>query len=332
MLALSESAVKVNKRHKNKLEKNYYGYLFTAPFIIVFLTFSLYPLLYTFYLSITNATAFAKTYKIVGLDNFTALFKDGFFIQSFVITWKLWLINFIPQIGIAMLLAVWFTNNRLKLKGVGVWRTLYYLPNLLMPVTIAVLFTTFFGMYGPINQILARLGIIQKAIDFSRSGMWMSGLVEFIQWWMWFGSTIIIIMAGMTSISPSYYESAMVDGATARQMFNKITLPLLKPILVYTLVTSLVGGMQMFDIPYAMTDGLGAPNGSLRTMTVLLYTKFSVGKGYIGAAAAVGVLIFVITSIVAFAIMKLLSDKDPDGVGATTRRDRRRFKKGAARI
>lgn len=328
---MTESAVKV-KRHKNKIEKNYFGYLFTAPFIIVFLVFSLYPLVYTLYLGFTNTTQMSEVHKIVGLKNYTDLLSDKFFWQSLLNTWKIWLLNFIPQIGIAMLLSVWFTNNRLRLKGVGIWRVIYYLPNLLMPATIAVLFFNFFSMYGPVNQILGRMDLIDKGVDFFRSEGWTQGIVIFVQWWMWFGQTIIILMAGMTSVSPSYYESAMVDGATARQMFNKITLPLLKPILVYTLVTSLVGGMQMFDIPYMMTDGRGSPNGSIMTMNILMYMKLSSSKGHIGAAASVGVMIFIITGIVAFGIMRALRDKDPDGIGVSSKRDRKRFKKGAARV
>ena len=299
-----------SKRHKGRINKNIYGYLFTAPFIIGFLLFSLYPLIYTFYLSITDMTLMSKAYKVVGLKNFEVLFKDKFFWQALRNTWKIWLLNFTPQIGIAMLLSVWFTNNRLKIKNVGVWRVIYYLPNLLMPATIAVLFFNLFSFYGPVNQFAVRSGIIEKAFEFFRSEGWSQTLVVFIQWWMWFGSTLIVLMAGMTSISPTYYESASVDGASAWQQFTRITLPLLKPVLVYTLVTSLVGGMQMFDIPYMITDGRGSPNGSIMTMNILMYMKFSSNKGHIGAAATVGVMIFIITSIAALIIVKLLKDRN----------------------
>ena len=99
-------------------------------------------------------------------------------------------------------------------------------------------------------------------------------------------------MAGMTSISISLYEAAMVDGATAMQMFRRITLPLLKPILIYIFVTSMVGGMQMFDIPYLLTDGRGSPSQSILTNNILMYLKFSSAQGHIGAASAVGVMVF----------------------------------------
>ncbi len=254
-------------------------------------------------------TMMKKSYEIVGLDNFTKLFSDKFFIQALKNTWKIWLLNFIPQIGIAMLLAVWFTSQRLKIKLVGFWRTIYYLPNLLMPATIAILFFNLFSLYGPVNQFTVRAGILNEAIDFFRSNGWTQSILIFVQWWMWFGATLIILMAGMTSISATYYEAAMVDGANAWQMFRKITLPLLKPVLVYTLVTSLVGGMQMFDIPYMLTDGRGSPNGSIMTLNVLMYMKFSSNKGHIGAAASVGVMIFIITCTASLLVFKVLQER-----------------------
>ncbi len=127
---------------------------------------------------------------------------------------------------------------------------------------------------------------------------------------MWFGNTIIILMAGMTSIPLSLYEAAMVDGASATQMFWRITLPLLKPILVYVFVTSMVGGMQMFDIPYLLTDGRGSPSGSILTNNMLMYLKFSSSKGHIGAASSVGVMVFLMTSVCALAIFYFLRDRD----------------------
>lgn len=311
------------KRHVLGLEKNHCAYLFLIPFFVGFLLFGLYPILNTFYLSMTDKMMMVKSSgNFVWFKNFAVLFTDKFFLKALGNTWMIWILNFIPQMGIAMLLAVWFTNIRLKLKNVGFWRALFYLPNLLMPATIAVLYFNFFSFYGPVNQLLVRSGIIPEAIDFIRSEWTMRTLVIFIQWWMWFGATIIIIMAGMTSISTTLYESAMVDGASSRQMFNKITLPLLKPVLIYTLVTSLVGGMQMWDIPYMITDGRGSPNGSIMTMNVLMYMKLTSTKGHIGSAASVGVMIFIITSIVALGIFYLLREKGTMSEKALIRKSR----------
>lgn len=292
------------------INKEYTGYLFIAPFIIGFLLFGLYPVFNTFYLSFTDTTLLSSDVNLIGLKNFQRLFADDFFMKAVKNTWIIWIWNFIPQIGIALLLSVWFTSTRLRIKGVGVWRALFFLPNLLMPASIAALFFSLFSFYGPVNQAFVQLGILEEAMHFLQNITITRGIVVFIQWWMWFGQTIIIVMAGMTSIPISLYEAAMVDGASSTQMFTRITLPLLKPILVYIFVTSLVGGMQMFDIPFLLTDGRGAPSNSIMTNNILMYSKFASSKGHIGAASSVGVLVFIMTSAAALIIFYLLRDKD----------------------
>jgi multiple sugar transport system permease protein len=296
--------------NKASFKRNYYGYLFIAPFVIAFLIFGLYPIYNTVALSFTDTTLMSKTSNFVGIKNFERLFADDVFMTAVKNTWLLWTLNFIPQIGIAMLLSVWFTNTRLKIKAIGVWRALFFLPNLLMPAAVAALFFSLFSFYGPVNQFLVRAGFMPEAMQFLQDVTIARSLVIFIQWWMWFGQTIIILIAGMTSIPLPLYEAAMVDGATSTQMFNRITLPLLKPILIYVFVTSLVGGMQMFDIPFLLTDGRGSPSGSIMTNNILMYLKFSSSKGHIGAASSVGVLIFFMTSICALAIFYFLREKD----------------------
>jgi len=293
------------------IKRDHYGYIFIAPFIIGFLLFGLYPVYNTLYLSFTDATLLSpNSINWVGLKNFSRLFADNTFMRAVGNTWLIWILNFIPQIGIAMLLSVWFTSTRLRIKAVGVWRAIFFLPNLLMPAAVAALFFSLFSFYGPVNQFLVRAGLLPEDMQFLQNKTVARGLVVFIQWWMWFGQTIIILMAGMTSISVSLYEAAMVDGATASQMFWRITVPLLKPILIYIFVTSLVGGMQMFDIPYLLTDGRGSPAGSIMTNNILMYLKFASSKGHIGAASSVGVLVFIMTSVVALGIFYFLREKD----------------------
>ncbi|HQJ32507.1 MAG TPA: sugar ABC transporter permease [Anaerolineaceae bacterium] len=292
-----------------KLKHQHYGYLFVAPFIIGFLVFGLYPVINTIVLSFTDRTLMSSSYRFIGLQNFRQLFADSTFTTAIKNTWELWLMNFIPQIGIAFLLAIWFTNNRLKIKGVGIWRMIFYMPNLMMASAVAALFFSLFSYYGPVNQLLVRSGFLTEAVDFLRKPAVARGLVVFIQWWMWFGQTTILLMAAMTTISPSLYEAAEVDGAGTFQMFRMITLPLIKPVLIYILVTSLVGGMQMFDIPYLLTDGRGSPGNSILTNTINMYMKFHSSKGHIGAASAVGLVVFLMTSIVALLIFFLLREK-----------------------
>lgn len=298
------------ERFPFKFKREYYGYLFIAPFVIAFLIFGLYPVYNTFYLSFTDTTLLSGESNWVGLKNFERLFADDVFVTAVKNTWLIWILNFIPQVGIAMLLSVWFTSARLKIRAVGIWRAIFFLPNLLMPAAVAALFFSMFSFYGPVNQFMVRAGLLSEAMQFLQDIGITRGLVVFIQWWMWFGQTIILLMAGMTSISVSLYESAMVDGANGLQMFRRITLPLLKPILVYVFVTGLVGGMQLFDIPYLLTDGRGSPSRSIMTNNILMYLKFSSSKGHIGAASSVGVLVFIMTSVVALGIFYFLRERD----------------------
>lgn len=292
------------------IKKDNYGYVFIAPFVIAFLLFGLYPIFNTFYLSFTDTTMMTKTSNFVGLKNFERLFADDVFMTAVKNTWLIWILNFIPQMAIAMLVSIWFTSTTLRLKGVGAWRAIYFLPNLLMPAAVAALFASFFSFYGPVNQFMVRAGFISEAQHWLADPTIARGLVIFIQWWMWWGQTVIIVMAGMTSISVSLYEAAVVDGATTAQMFWRITVPLLKPILIFVLVTSLVGGMQMFDIPYLLTDGRGSPGGSILTNNMLMYLKFSSSKGHIGAASAVGVLVFIMTTVCALGIFYFLGERN----------------------
>ncbi|MFA6864269.1 MAG: sugar ABC transporter permease [Sphaerochaetaceae bacterium] len=297
-------------KRKTSINKDQTGIYFVLPFIIIFLIFGLWPLINTFRLSLTDTQLMSRTQHYTGFRNFVLIFNDPSFLLSLKNTAKIWILNFIPQLGLALLFSVWFTSKRMNLKGVGFFRTIFYLPNILMPAAVAALFASLFDYYGPANQILVRMGVLDQAMQFFRNEGFTQAIVIYIQWFMWFGQTIIVLMAGMSSISGDFYESAMIDGATSGQMFRKITLPCIRPVMIYTLITSLVGGMQMFDIPFMLTDGRGAPNGSVMTANIFMYLKYSSNKGHIGLASTVGVVVFVITSAIALIVFKLLEDPD----------------------
>lgn len=300
----------MKKTKTNSINKDQSGIFFVLPFILIFLLFGLWPLINTFRLSLTDTMLMSRSHKYTGFRNFIIIFNDPSFILSMKNTGYIWILNFIPQLGLALLFSVWFTSKRMSLKGVGFFRTVFYLPNILMPAAVAALFASLFDYYGPANQILVRLGIFNEAFQFFRNESFTQIIVIYIQWFMWFGQTIIVLMAGMSSISGDFYESAMIDGASSGQMFRKITLPCIRPVMIYTLVTSLVGGMQMFDIPFMITDGRGAPNSSIMTANIFMYLKYSSNKGHIGLASTVGIIVFILTSAIALIIFKVLGDPD----------------------
>jgi multiple sugar transport system permease protein len=306
----------------HEIKTNRWGYFFVMPFIVVFCLFNLWPTIYTFMLSFTDLRGFATTFKFVGLVNFTKLINDPYFWGALGNTFIIWGYNFIPQLGLALILAIWLSDVRLNLAGKGLFRAVVYMPNLLTAASVALLFRSIFGYAGhiqaPANQFLRALGfttmvngaVTPIAIDFFRSVPFSRGLVSFIQWWMWYGHTLIILMAGITTISASLYEAAVIDGANSRQTTWYITLPLLRPIMLYILVTSAIGGMQMFDIPFLLTDMQGAPDFKIRTTTVYQYdTAFLRGANNYSYGAAISVGIFVVTIVLALLIFFFLQDR-----------------------
>lgn len=286
--------------------KENYGYLFILPFFITFTIFMIYPILYTFFLSFNSYDGLGDM-EFVGVDNYVRLAGDKFFWISLFNTCKIWFWNIVPQIGFALLLSGLFSLN--KIKGEGFFKAVFYFPNLVTAASIALLFNVLLDWQsGSINHLLEGLGLIKDKIDWLNTPKYAQSTVSLIQWWMWFGQTLIILMAGMSSIPTSYYEAAKVDGATNWQIFTKITLPLLKPTLLYVCVTSLIGGMQLFDVPMVLTDGTGAPQGSIMTMIIYLYNQAFRYENF-GYASAVAYGIFLIISTGSFFIFRSMREK-----------------------
>ena len=307
-------AGKQKKRKSISYDK--YGYLFVAPFFITFIIFQLYPIFFTFRTSLTDAAGWSKVINnsIIGFDNFVKLFTfnsevSRFFWQSLGNTIIIWLFNFVPQIAMALLLASWFTDTRLHLRFQGAFKVLIFMPNIITAATIAMLFFSFFNFpVAPINTILQQFGLLSSPFEFFRSTAASRGLISFVQWWMWYGNTMIIMIAGILGINPVLFEAALVDGCQSRQVFWKITLPLIKPILLYNLVTSLVGGLTMFDIPHLMTQG--NPNYTTNTVARFIYQQGFETPNNFNIASAASVVLFIIIVICSLILALLMRDKD----------------------
>lgn len=296
------------KKYAKIKDTNKFGYYFITPFFLVFGIFNLYPTLNTIYLSFFNIAGFKTEGTFVGLMNYSNLLKNTLFIQAIKNTLVLWTINFIPQIIISMILAYWFTNARLKLKGQTFFKSAFYLPNIITAASVAVIFYALFSYpKGPINLLLINFGVLEAPYDFFRNVAFTRGLVSFIQFWMWYGQTAIVLVSGILSIDASLYEAAEVDGATPWQSFRKITLPLLKPITLYVLITSLVGGLQMFDIPLLLTNG--GPNGSVETVMTYIYKQAFQGGRNISIAAASSIYLLLMTVGLSIVIFMVVRDK-----------------------
>jgi len=293
-----------------------YGYYFIAPFFIVYCIFSLAPLLMTFYYS------FFEYYRdglnvigpnFVGFENYVNLFKKGDFFQYFGNTLLVWIIGFIPQIVVSFLLALIFTSHRMKIRGKTFFKTVMYMPNLIMASAFAMLFFLVFGDTGPFNQILIDLGLIDEGIRYLSTVWGTRSLIALMNFLMWFGNTTILLMAGINGVDPSLFEAAEMDGANSWQVFWKVTLPLVSPIVLYVLVTSMIGGLQMFDVPEVLTRGTGGTNRT--SMTVLMYlNRFLKTRNY-GDSGAVSVILFILTALLSLAVFRLFYQPERKGGG-----------------
>lgn len=304
--------VPTNKAKSGQIDKlNRWGYIFLIPFMLVFIIFQLIPLVNTLWNSLfENYMSGLKKVgpNFIGLGNYIKLFQEGDLAKYFGNTIIMWILGFIPQITISLLLSAWFTNPMLRLKCQRFFKTVIYLPNLIMASAFAMLFFTMFDTTGPVNGLFIKMGIFKEPYAFLLHVGSTRGLVAFMNCLMWFGNTTILLMAGMMGIPVDLFEAADVDGATPGQVFWKITLPLLRPIFIYVLITSLIGGLQMFDVPQILTNGSGDPMRTSMTLIMFL-NKHLFSKNY-GMAGALSVLLLIVTGVLSFIVFRMTAQDE----------------------
>jgi multiple sugar transport system permease protein len=316
-------------KHKN-FSYAKYGYLFCIPFVIAFLFFSLYPLIFTTSIAFTDRAgphtpgreysilttteideAGNETEKLDLFGNFRMLFNNRTFRTSMGNTFILWGINFAPQILLALLLAAWFTNRRTQIRGMGFFKVVFYMPNIITAATIALLFRALFNFpTGVVNDTLISMGMMEVPKNFEVD-IWASRLIiSFIQFWMWYGYTMLIFISGIMGINPEMFESADIDGANSFQQFIYVTLPNLKTIMLFTLITSLIGGLNMFDIPRLYS--LGGPDGKTQTSSLFIYGQAFEGTYRYNLASAGSLVVFAIIAFLSAIIFYIMRDKDAE--------------------
>ena len=289
-----------------------YGYLFSLPFIIAYLIFHLYPIIYTAILGFTDCKGLGNTnWHILKDDlwkNFRTILNNATFKTSLKNTFVLWIMNFIPQIVLALLLTAWFTSKRNVIKGQGFFKVVFYMPNIITAASVAILFNVLFGYpKGPVNDILVSLGLRSDAYYFTNNATASRWIIAFIQFWMWYGYTMIILISGVLGISPEIFEAAEVDGANGWQTFWQITIPNLRTILTYTLITSMIGGLNMYDMSKMFNNG--NPNNSTLTTSVFIYNQAFAGSYMYNRAAAASMIMFVIIAFFSVIVFYLMRDR-----------------------
>jgi cellobiose transport system permease protein len=289
------------------INKEHYGYLFIAPFFIIFLIFSLYPILYSFYISFTQWDGISDP-VFVGVHNYKMILQDRVFGLSILNTWFIWLVAVVPQLGLGLILAVILNEKFIKAKHL--FRAVYFFPNIVTAASIGVLVSFIFDWQtGGLNRFLIDAGFLKDPVNWLTYPLFARLLNSLVLFWQWFGYSMIIYVAGLQGISGEILEAAEIDGASKVQIFFKVTVPMLKPIIIFQVITSLIGGMQIFDVPYTLTDGAGAPEKSTLTMVMYLYISAFKNNNY-GYGATIAYSLFILILIFSLISLKLTHRKE----------------------
>lgn len=284
-LAIRPSVKRLPKPLFKRIAEHWMDYLFISPFFLSFAVFSLYPLIWALQLSFSSWRGFGPM-EYVGLENYRIMLQDPYIKQSLVNTLEFAYIllptGIMISIGFAVIL------NIKDLKGRGVFRTIYFLPYVTNSVIVAIVFTQLFDDHmGWINQGLVALGI--EPVKWLRRSPWAAKtVVILLTHWGGIGYNILLFLGGLQSIEPEVYEAAQIDGANEWQVFWRVTLPLLRPIVFFLTIMATIGLLNMFNQPYMLTRG--GPRGATETLMIRLYDIGITQQRY-GDASAFGFLI-----------------------------------------
>jgi cellobiose transport system permease protein len=290
-----------------EVRKNWVAYLFISPFYLLFAVFGLFPILFSFYLSFTSWPGHGPI-VFRGLQNYIELFQADLFKISLANTVIIWVGAHVPMLLIALILA--FILNSGLVKYQNFFKTLFFTPMVTSTVAVAFVFMTFYGeRFGLVNYGLQQVGL--PNIDWwGGTGFWIKPAIIILFIWRWTGWNMVIYLAGLQGIDSELYDAAKVDGANQVQIFRYIALPLLKPVILFSLILSFVGGITIFDEPYLLTwmRTLGGTNYAGLTLSYYLYNE-GFTRGHLGYASALAYVICAIILILSVVNMKFFGQR-----------------------
>jgi len=280
------------------------GWSFVVLAVIMICTFTFYPMIQAFIMSLQSGTG--TNLSFVGLDNYARLLKD----PTFLTTVKNTVIYLIIQVPIMIILALFISVllNNPKLKYRGLFRTAIFLPCVTSLVAYSVIFKYLFSMDGIVNTMLMKLALISEPIQWLTDPFWAKITIIIAITWRWTGYNMIFYLSALQNIDYSIYESAKIDGASSFQQFFKITIPLLKPIILFTSIISTIGTLQLFDEVMNITQG--GPGNATMTISQYIYNlsfKYTPDFGYAATVSYAIVIMIVFFSILQF---KAAGDKN----------------------
>lgn len=287
-----------------EIYKNRSSYLFISPFYILFLIFSVFPIFFSIYLSLHKWDGIGEM-QSVGFNNFVYMLKDPSFWQVLINNVAIWLLANGPMLLCALVVA--FVMNLSIVKFKGFFRITYFLPNITAMVAVVIIFQSMFGNeYGLINYLLQKLGLDKIAWFNSSTGVRV--VIAAMIAWRYLGYNAIIYLSGLQRIPKDLYEAAELDGATTFQTFRKITIPMLRPIILFSVMMSTIGGFQIFTEPQVLA-GNKAPYPGSDTIVLYMFREGFVYQNY-GYAAAVSWVLFVIIGLISLLNWKLFNRSD----------------------
>lgn len=288
------------KKRKSLITTKTAPYFFVGPAFILFLAFTVYPIIASFLLSFQ--TKVGGVYTFSGFANYTRLFSDPLFYKALGNTFIILIVQVPIMLFLAVILAVFLNSSLLRMKGF--YRVAFFTPAVTSLVASSVIFVLLLNTdYGLINYLLESIGL--KKVDWLTDSFWAKVSLIVVTTWRWTGYNMVIILAGLQSIPNSLYEAASIDGAGPIRRFLSITIPQLKPVLLFTFILSTIGSFQLFDEPYNLTGG--GPNNATLTLTYYLYNQ---GFGYFdfGYASAIAYVIVLFISVLSWIQFKVARD------------------------
>lgn len=288
---------------RNKYNK--YAWQFIILSLIIFVIFMVFPAINSFYLSLHSTRGIVKTFT--GLGNFRRMLADRMFIQALKNTFIFLIVQVPIMLTLAMLLATCLNSKKLKYRSF--YRTAIFLPCVTSLVASAVLFKMMFSNEGLINSILIGINIIKDPIVWLSHPFWARVVIILTLLWRWTGYNMIFFLAGLQNISPSLYEAAEIDGATKLEQFFFITVPQLKPIILFTTVMSTIGTLQLFDEPMNLTTTNGVPLTETMTISQYIYLNSFVYSPNFGYAASLSYAVVAIIALLAIVQFKVAGDE-----------------------
>ncbi|MEQ4305720.1 sugar ABC transporter permease [Plantactinospora sp. B6F1] len=280
----------------------YSPYLYIAPFFILFGIFGLFPVLYTVYVSLFEYDLLSDTKEFIGLENYRVVLADTQFWNAAYNTVGMFVVSTVPQLVVALMIANLL--NR-QMRGRTLFRMGIVIPNITSVAAVGIIFALIFAdRYGLVNWLLGTVGIDPIAWRDNRYASWFA--IAFMVDWRWTGYNALIYLGAMQAIPKDLYESAALDGASTWRQFWKITVPLIRPTILFTIIISTIGGLQLFTEPLMYGYGLirGGAQNEFQTLAMYIYERTFTGNFEYGSGAAMSWLLFLM--IIIFAVINFV--------------------------